>query len=540
MSTLLFAYLPLAVLIYLMVKKNSMASSRALPLSACLIYLVVIFVFQFDATLVHASVISGLLLALTPLSIVAGAIYLFKCMEDTGALDTLKSGLNAVSQHPIAQLMIVGWAFTFMLEGASGFGTPAAIAAPILYALGFPAIRVAVFCLILNTIPVTFGALGTPIWFGLFQLSLPPSDLANIAQQAAIINTLAAPVIVFIALRLVIEDKSLIKHSTGFILLSTFACTLPHWLMSYVDVEFPSLIGGIIGLVITIAAAKYRIGLPNGFLNGLSTIKNDKSNMLSIPSLKMLLVACFPIYATVLVLLLTRLPAVGLKSWLQASTPAVDITLGHFGTFYISPSLVVRLENILGTSVSWSHSVLYIPSILPFVLVGILTLLFCKSTKQNIEHKHILIHTANKLKAPFFALLGALVFVNLMMLGDEASAVSRIGFHLATVTGEYWTFFAPLLGALGSFFSGSATISNLTFSGVQLAIAEQLSLSSTTILALQSVGAAMGNMICINNIVAVTAILGLNNAEGTILKQNIGALMVYGGIAGISGFLLML
>ena len=134
MSTLLFAYLPLAVLIYLMVKKNSMASSRALPLSACLIYLVVIFVFQFDATLVHASVISGLLLALTPLSIVAGAIYLFKCMEDTGALDTLKSGLNAVSQHPIAQLMIVGWAFTFMLEGASGFGTPAAIAAPILYA----------------------------------------------------------------------------------------------------------------------------------------------------------------------------------------------------------------------------------------------------------------------------------------------------------------------------------------------------------------------------------------------------------------------
>jgi lactate permease len=136
---------------------------------------------------------------------------------------------------------------------------------------------------------------------------------------------------------------------------------------------------------------------------------------------------------------------------------------------------------------------------------------------------------------PLFALLGALIFVNLMMLGEEQSAVSLIGRHMADLAGNNWPFFAPLLGALGSFFSGSATISNLTFAGIQYAIAEQLSLPLSVVLALQSVGAAMGNMVCINNIVAVTAILGLKGQDGVILKKAASVLAVYAIMVGILG-----
>ena len=92
-----------------------------------------------------------------------------------------------------------------------------------------------------------------------------------------------------------------------------------------------------------------------------------------------------------------------------------------------------------------------------------------------------------------------------------------------------------LLGALGSFFSGSATISNLTFAGIQHAIAEQLSLPLQVVLALQSVGAAMGNMVCINNIVAVTAILGLKGQDGVILKKAAGILAIYAILVGSLG-----
>ena len=92
---------------------------------------------------------------------------------------------------------------------------------------------------------------------------------------------------------------------------------------------------------------------------------------------------------------------------------------------------------------------------------------------------------------------------------------------LAAGTGGLWIYFAAFLGALGSFFSGSNTISNLTFGGIQISIAEDIGVSPTTILALQSAGGALGSMIAIHNIVAVCAVLGLKNQEGVILKKTI-------------------
>lgn len=553
MMNLAFSYLPLILLITLMVKKNPMPSSKALPLSALVAYIVVLLVFKQDARLVNANVISGALLALTPLSIIAGAIFLFKCMEITGALAILRKALDGVSSNPVAQLMIVGWAFMFLIEGASGFGTPAAIAAPILYSLGFPALRVALFCLVLNTIPVTFGAMGTPVWFGLSLLELPQQSVLEIAQQAALINTIAAPIIVILALRLVVSDTADIKKNLLFILLSTCACTLPYLGLSYFGVEFPSLLGGLIGLVITLLLAKYKVGTEavnqpavnrpvanRPVANRPTATEQISAN--TVP-LKTLIKAAFPLWGTVLLLVLTRLPELGLKALLQATEPALHISLGFLGTFHISTSLVASLTSILDTAVTWKHSVLYIPSIIPFAVTGSVTLWLFRHSSAPNSLKTSSHQTLARMRTPFFAMLGALIFVNMMMLGDSSgqnsAAVAQIGHHLAQITGANWTFFAPLLGALGSFFSGSATISNLTFAGIQTTIAEQLSLPLTTILALQSVGAAMGNMVCIINIVAVTAILGLQNRDGDILKSTSLILAVFAVVAGGMGILLV-
>ncbi|CAD5256077.1 putative L-lactate permease [Alteromonas sp. 38] len=543
MMNLAFSYLPLILLITLMVKKNPMPSSKALPLSALVAYIVVLLIFKQDARLVNANVISGALLALTPLSIIAGAIFLFKCMEITGALAILRKSLDGVSENPVAQLMIVGWAFMFLIEGASGFGTPAAIAAPILYSLGFPALRVALFCLVLNTIPVTFGAMGTPVWFGLSLLQLPQESVREIAQQAALINTIAAPVIVILALRLVVSDAADIKKNLLFILLSTCACTLPYLGLSYFGVEFPSLLGGLIGLIITLLLAKYKIGIEAvNRPTANRTVSTEQAPAKTVP-LKTLIKAAFPLWGTVLLLVLTRLPELGLKALLQATEPALHISLGFLGTFHISTSLVASLTDILNTAVTWKHSVLYIPSIIPFAVTGSVTLWLFRQQAEPNTLKTAGQQTLARMRTPFFAMLGALIFVNMMMLGDSSgqnsAAVAQIGHHLAQITGENWTFFAPLLGALGSFFSGSATISNLTFAGIQTTIAEQLSLPLTTILALQSVGAAMGNMVCINNIVAVTAILGLQNRDGDILKSTVVVMVVFSFIAGCLGVLLV-
>lgn len=122
---------------------------------------------------------------------------------------------------------------------------------------------------------------------------------------------------------------------------------------------------------------------------------------------------------------------------------------------------------------------------------------------------------------PITALLGALVMVKLLMIDGQQSMVMIIGDFFAKVVGKNWAYFASYLGALGSFFSGSATISNLTFSGIQQSIAGELGLDLSVVLSMQSVGAAMGNMVCINNIVAVCSILGIANQEGFILKRTV-------------------
>jgi lactate permease len=152
--------------------------------------------------------------------------------------------------------------------------------------------------------------------------------------------------------------------------------------------------------------------------------------------------------------------------------------------------------------------------------------------------RQVVTNTYQQMKKPALALFGALIFVNLMMMGGESSPVTLIGQGLAKVTGGAWQYFAAYLGALGSFFSGSNTISNLTFGGIQYSIASALNLDVTTILALQSVGGAMGNMVCINNIVAVASVLALGNQEGFILKKTVWPMVVYGIVAALMSLLI--
>lgn len=136
-----------------------------------------------------------------------------------------------------------------------------------------------------------------------------------------------------------------------------------------------------------------------------------------------------------------------------------------------------------------------------------------------------------RLLRPAVALAGALVFVKVMMHGGATAPVAVIGGAFASVVAAVdpglWFGAAPALGALGSFFSGSATVSNLTFGPVQASAAEQLALELPVVLALQSLGAAAGNMVCIHNIVAVAAVLGLGarTSEGKSTGDPVGLIL---------------
>ncbi len=517
---------PVVILIFLMTRRNSTPSHVALPAVAALAYAIKLVYFGDDANLVNATVVNGLLTALTPILIIWGAIFMFKTMEHSGAMAVVSEWLNSVSGNPVAQLMVIGWAFAFMIEGASGFGTPAALAAPILVGLGFPALRVAVLALIMNTVPVSFGAVGTPTWFGMGELGLSESELLRISFNTALIHAAAALVIPVVALLQVLEWR-VVARNLVFVYLSILACVVPYVLLARFNYEFPALFAGAIGFAASILLARFRVGLASG---------DDARGSEGSVSAGRLGRALFPLWATVLVLLLTRVEQLGIKGFLNDPTPVFQVTLGSLGDFSTSRSLVLVLDEIFRSTSRWTLNALFIPAFVPFFLVSVLA--FAVYRTDGAVVRRVASETYERMVNTIVALLGALVMVKLMMVGDEASMVITIGEGLAQVSGTSWQYAASLLGAIGTFFSGSATVSNLTFSGIQDSIAAGLGLERTAILSFQSVGAAMGNMIAINNIVAVCSILGVVNREGWILKRTIVPMLVYAGIVGLAGLVL--
>lgn len=518
MVSFFFAVLPIVALIVVMTKPRPWPSTVAFAFAAALTFGIRVWYFEMPVPLGGAAVVAGLLNALTPIAIVFGAIFFFVAMEKSGAMDVLRQWLTGLSGHPVAQLMIVGWAFQFLIEGASGFGTPAALAAPVLVALGFPAMRVAALCLVMNSVSVSFGAVGTPTWFGFGGLNLSEPELRALGWMTGLLQGAASLVIPVLALSFVVSWRQ-IRSALGFIYASIAACVLPMILVSRWNDEFPSVVGGLLGLVITILLARSGIGL-----SGTSEIAGKQRPPL-FP--RKVFRSLLPLLATVVILLVTRIPAFGFRQWLTTAVPNLAVPLGWIGELTISPALVLQVENILGQGLNWSFALLYVPSIIPFVLTAGLAIFLFRARK---EIPAICRETLGRIQRPVFALFGALVFVQLLMVGGENSSTLILGGGLADVSGDGWPYFAPLLGALGSFFSGSATISNLTFGGIQASIAGQIGQPVPALLALQSVGAAMGNMICIHNIVAVCAVLGLVNREGEILKSTIGPALASMGV----------
>ncbi|MGJ0629312.1 L-lactate permease [Xenorhabdus bovienii] len=522
---LFFSIAPIVLLIWMMTKRNGIPSYMALPLTAVIVYFTQLFWFESSSLLLHANIITALVSVLTPITIILGAILLNKLMQISGAEDVVRNWLENISPNPVAQLMIIGWAFAFVIEGASGFGTPAAIAAPILVGLGFNPLRVALLTLVMNSVPVSFGAVGTPTWFGFANLGLPDGNLLEIGRLSALIHFVAGFVIPLLALRFIVSWQE-IRGNILFIFLSILSCTTPYLLLAQVNYEFPALIGGAIGLALSVLFARLGIGIK----------RYEKKGTVRVLPFSKIIKAMMPTLLLIVILIITRIHQLGIKGLLNNADIQWQLNLGWLGELNVSKSLIINLQQVLGTSASASYKILYAPAIIPFLLVVLLCIPLFQLNRYQV--KQMFCETGSQIFKPFIALFGALVMVNIMMLGGENAPVIIIGKALAVMTGESWLLFSSFLGALGSFFSGSNTVSNLTFGGIQYSIALNGGMNANLMLALQSVGGAMGNMICLNNIIAVCSILGIANAEGQIMKKTILPMLVYGAIAAVMALIL--
>src|SRR5262249_51371480 len=220
-----------------------------------------------------------------------------------------------------------------------------AIAAPLLVGLGFDAASVTILTLIMNAVPVTFGAVGTPMWFGFSQVPLSPSEILSVSWKSALVHTIAALLVPILALRFVVGWAE-IRRNLVFIYLSILSCVLPSLFLSRFNYEFPSLIGGAVGLCLSVLIAKYQVGLAR-------TCGAEKVEVAPPPQHRERVLAFAPYLILIAVLVVTRVRFLPLRAWLNAESPALPLNLGSLGKFSVSIALVLRLESIFGTSSAW-------------------------------------------------------------------------------------------------------------------------------------------------------------------------------------------
>lgn len=220
--------------------------------------------------------------------------------------------------------------------------------------------------------------------------------------------------------------------------------------------------------------------------------------------------------------------------------------LGSIATFAISASIVLRFEEIFREpDVNWRFETLYVPFILPFLAISLCTMILFRhrlpAEKTFWGHiKAVLSQVLRRLVPVAKALAGALVLVALLRQGGQSSPAYSIGYNLSELLQDGWIVLAPFLGALGAFFSGSTTVSNLTFGAVQQTAASNLGVSVTTVLAVQATGAAAGNMVCLNNIIAGKAVVGCGDIpEAKFIRRTLSSLLVFLTISIATGSILL-
>ena len=253
----------LSVLVFLIIMR--WPAMKAMSISLAITALMSHLFWHVPIVQITASIIEGWFIAASILIIVFGAIFLLKTLSQSGAIDVIKQGFMDITPDRRIQLIIIAWLFGSFLEGASGFGTPAAICAPLLVALGFNPLAAVSLALIADSSAVSFGAVGTPVLVGIKRglSEVSASQLQDIATTAVSIDLFVGifiPLIMVSILTRFWGENQSYKEGLAlwpFAIFSGLAFIFPAWVVAnLLGPEFPSIIGGLIGLVLVISAVK--------------------------------------------------------------------------------------------------------------------------------------------------------------------------------------------------------------------------------------------------------------------------------------------
>ena len=522
----LLAALPLLVILALMLGLR-WSAARAGGVGLALTLLVAWFGFGYgtevlpEIGVLNASagaLLEALFIAATIVWIVFPALCIHELQLRTGAIDVLRLAMGRLSRDPRIVALLVAWFFVLFVEGAAGFGTSVALAAPFLVSAGFRRVEAVTIALVGHSVGVSFGAVGTPV---LAQVAVTPFSGLELSAATGIYHGLAGWLMPLAAMLLVTRslpaDQRLGAAAWGWTLLAAALFLVPHTLIAtFLGPELPTLGGSLIGGALFVAALllarRYTAGAGAAASAGQvsGTKRPTRSGGRAAKAAKRptaIVRAAAPYLVLVTLVLLTRLVPV-LREALEGVTVAwsADAFGASFAPLFHPGTMLL---------VGFAVGALWQRASRPDVLSAMCT-------------------AAAKLIPVSLALVAMLGLSRVMVY---AEMVDTLASAAALAAGSLWPLFAPFVGLLGTFVTGSATTSNILFTDFQVATAERLQLSVVALLGAQGFGAAVGNIVCPHNIIAAGATVNLTGKEGEVLRRTLGVALLYALLGGVLALL---
>lgn len=491
---LVLAIIPVLLLIILMAFFK-MSGDKSSVISLVVTMLIAFFGFHFPVDDLLFSFLYGALKAVSPiLIIILMAIFSYNVLLKTEKMEIIKQQFSSISTDKSIQVLLLTWGFGGLLEAMAGFGTAVAIPVAILISLGFKPVFSATVSLIANSVATAFGAIGTPVLVLAKETNLDVLVLsANVVLQLSVLMFLIPFVLLFLTNS---KLKSLPKNIFLSLLVGGVSLGSQYIAARYMGAESPAIIGSILSIIVIVAYGK------------LTASKEEKARKSTLKGLEVL--NAWSIYLLILFLIILTSPLFpGLRTTLEnnwvtrISLPINDSTMNY--------------------TVSWlTHAgvLLFVGTFVGGLIQG----------AKIWELFAVLWNTVKQLKKTFITVI---CLVSLSTIMDTAGMISVIATALAVATGSLYPLFAPVIGCLGTFITGSDTSSNILFGKLQANVAGHIQVSPDWLSAANTVGATGGKIISPQSIAIATSAGNQQGKEGEILKSAIPYALAYVVITGV-------
>ena len=491
---------------------------------------IAVLVYQMPVDMAFAAAGYGFLYGLWPIAwIIVCSVFLYKVTVKTGQFDIIRASVLSITEDQRLQMLLVGFSFGAFLEGAAGFGAPVAITAALLVGLGFNPLYAAGLCLIANTAPVAFGAMGIPILVAGKVTGIDPFLIGKMAgHQLPLLSVIVPFWLVFM-----MDGFRGIRQTWPAILVAglSFAVT-QFFTASYVGPELPDITSALVSLIcltlfLKVWHPKENFRFANdGSTKGICVARSGKAGSTLGFTGGQVFKAWSPfIILTAMVTVWSLKP---FKMLFDKGGPLAGLVfkweVPHLHNLVIKAAPIVAsakpYEAIYKLDIlSATGTAILISALISIALLRM----------KPADAARTFAEVVLELKRPIYSIGMVLAFA---FVANYSGLSSTLALVLAG-TGALFPFFSPFLGWLGVFLTGSDTSSNALFCSLQATTAHQIGVSDTLLVAANTTGGVTGKMISPQSIAVACAAVGLVGKESDLFRFTVKHSLMFATMVGI-------